>query len=74
MYIDYSKKLTKKQKKLLKGGNAAVIRSLEDGKPIGACYTGAVPVYRNIADSGQPDNWVKVRAGVPFVKPSNHNL
>lgn len=66
-------KLTKKARKLLKGGNAAVNYSLEKGQEIGG-YIVANPVYINKAKPYDLPDFVKVRAGVPFVRPELHNL
>lgn len=65
------KKVTKKQRKLIKGGNAMVKYSLRLGVKIGE-YIGANPVYRNKAAPHQPVDFVKVQNGLPFIRKSNH--
>ena len=67
------KKVTKKQRKLLKGGNAMVKASLATKNKIGD-YFGMVPVYFNKAKITEVANFVKVQAGIPFVRPELHGL
>jgi hypothetical protein len=63
--------MTKRQRKLLKGGNAMVKYSLERGLKIGE-YFGSYPMFHNIAKIGQPANFAKVKNGLPFVRKENH--
>ncbi len=66
-------KLTKKARKLLKGGNEMVKRSMECKKVDD--YHGKTPVYANIKQKPhEPDNFVKVQCGVPFVRPELHGI
>ena len=66
-------RLTKKARKLLKGGNAAVSYSIEKGEKIGK-YIGATPVYFNKAGRLEVANFAKVKAGIPFVRTELHGL
>ena len=52
--------------------NAAAQSSMcsETHKTSDTTYKGVTPVYRNIAPSHQTANFVKIRAGVPFVRTS----
>lgn len=66
-------KMTKRERKLAKGPNAAVKRSMKEGVPNGD-YMGAAPVYReyNFGNAMVPDyRWLKTENGVPFVRPGN---
>jgi hypothetical protein len=65
--------IKKHKRKLLKGGNDQVKFSLANGVKQNG-YIGKNPVYANIAKPHEPVNLQKVRAGVPFVKPSNHGI
>ena len=67
------KKATKKQRKLLKGGNAMVKISIKLKNKVGD-YFGRAPIYFNKAKIGEVDNYVKVAAGVPFVRAELHGL
>lgn len=69
-------KMTKKQRKAARGPNAAVRASLAKGDlhKLSSLrrdwYIGATPVYRDI-NAGKPGampHWVKLSAGVPFVR------
>ena len=64
-------KTTKKQRKLLKGGNAMVKASLATKNKIGD-YFGKVPAYFNRAKIGEVDDFVKVQSGIPFVRAELH--
>ena len=64
-------KTTKKQRKLQRAGNAMVKISLGCKNKIGD-YIGMNPIYFNKASAGQLPNFVKVKNGVPFVRPALH--
>ena len=66
-------KVTKKQRKLLRGGNAMVKLSMATKNKIGD-YFGKPPVYFNNAKPQEVANFVKIRAGIPFVKPELHRV
>ncbi len=71
--VIFNGKIPKKLRKLMKGGNEQVRYSMKNGEEIGD-YVGANPVYVNKAKPHEPAEFVKVKAGVPFVKPVLHNL
>lgn len=60
------KKLTKRQRKALRGSNAAVLASRANGQRHGE-YIGKPPVYAQIKE-GMISTWRKVAPGVPFVR------
>ena len=64
---------TKKQRKLSKGGNDMVSRSIACKNKIGD-YLGQVPVYYNRAKPTELPHFVKVQAGIPFVRAELHAL
>lgn len=73
MYIDPNskKRLTKRQRKFLRGPNAMMKRSLEEGKRIdigNASYVGCEPVFSPIDRPGLPTYWHKSIPGLPFVR------
>jgi len=61
---------TKKQRKLIKGPNDMVKRSLKNGTKI-LDYIGKPPVYVNKSPLNEIVNYVKVSLGIPFVKNPN---
>lgn len=63
--------LTKRQRKALHGDNFMVRECKRVGKKVGE-YIGASPQFAdlNANKAGSPPNWVKVRAGIPFVRAS----
>ena len=71
MYINHERKLTKRQRKYLKGPNAAVLASIKNGTQHGD-YIGSPPEYfnTNMGNSMVPPQYVKVKKGVPFVRHS----
>ena len=67
-----AKKVTKKQRKLMRRTSgkvsAAVQYSLDSGTPAGNGYVGANPVFRPILVEGiHLGQYRKVREGIPFV-------
>ena len=65
------KKLTKRQRKIIKGPNAAAKRSLKEGLPqqVGTdTYYGDNPQYKRIGLPEAANRWAKVSKGVPFVR------
>jgi hypothetical protein len=64
-----SKKLTKKQKKIMKGLNAASRRSVHGGQNQNVIYKGLVPQFREVRSDGplMPAKWVKISNGLPFI-------
>jgi len=66
------KRLTKKARKLLNGANYMVKISMKCAK-IGE-YRGLNPEYVNAAKPHEPVRFVKVRGGIPFVRPELHGF
>lgn len=62
-------KLTKRQRKAARGDNFMVQECKRLGKKVGD-YIGAVPQFAdlNANKAGSPPHWVKVRAGITFVR------
>ena len=67
------RKLTKKERKIIKGGNSMVKRSIATKNKI-AEYFGKVPVYFNKAAAHELPDFVKVQSGIPFVRAELHAL
>ena len=66
-------KLTKRQRKALRGDNQMVKNCLKNGKEIvvaGATYIGAVPEFfnKNMNNPSLPAEFIKTSKGVPFVR------
>lgn len=66
-------KKTKRQRKALKDyhDNSMVMRSMREGNPqklSDSLYRGNPAVYHCVSAPGQLDQFVKVKAGVPYVR------
>jgi hypothetical protein len=66
-------KMTKRQRKAVRGLNEAMRNSLAKGKNVvvaGVTYIGETPSFfdRNAGYPGLPAEYVKVQPGIPFVR------
>ena len=66
------KKVTKKERKLAKGPNAASLRSIKTGKEVlvgGRMYMGANPTFHEVIEQESGSKSIlKVVGGMPFVR------
>lgn len=70
-----SKKITKRERKLLNGPNYAVSHSLNKGIKQEGGYIGDTPKFANVTDPETGIESVKqVAKGLPFVRPSNFGI